>query len=546
MPTLKRALALLLFFFIPSFAFAQIPLVETEAGKAFKAGDYKRALEEFKKLAEISPRDPLILRYIGITYHRLGKYDEALATYEKALEIDPNNVAVYFYTAATYFKIGRVDEAKEAFLKAINLAPQSLYAEWARRYIQAIEQQRTKYERPGAPRLWEVYFQVAPQFDYNVPNDPDDVGSFTDEQALRFTEYLSLGLRSYRIKNWTGGTEFSTYQSQHTESDLDDFNVSTLDIGAYFNHISTLLGRPFFPSLRYDFYYVLLGGDSFSNSHIINASFNIGVTENTLTVPFYRLTFDDFDEEGFDPDISSRDAVNNAVGILQYFFFLQRAANIWVTYEFQRNDADGLNFNYNGHRVGGGFSMPVIWGVRTDVTAEYGREDYPDFQAVEDRETNRQTYSVRVSRNIIGRIFGALSYSYTNECAHRSVADVTARAGHRAAAVPPAVALPEPRAAVCALVAAGLQADRGRRGRGGRARARGAARAVHRRGHQVGLQGAGALPPGAGRALRRSLPDVQVPHHGRGRRGRRSHVGGRGRGPADDARGPLSPPDPPG
>ncbi len=215
--------------------------------------------------------------------------------------------------------------------------------------------------------------------------------------------------------NWVMGAEFSTYQSQHTESDLDDFNVSTLNISPYFNYTSTLLGRPFSPYLRYDFYYVLLGGDSFSNSHIINASFNIGITRNTLTVPFYLLTFYDFDDEGFDPDISSRDAVNNAVGIRQYFFFLQRATNIWFSYEFQRNDADGLNFNYNAHKVGGGFSFPITWGVRTDASAEYGREDYPDFQAVRDRETNRQTYSVRISRNIIARIFGAFSYSYTNE-----------------------------------------------------------------------------------------------------------------------------------
>ncbi|GJM15785.1 MAG: hypothetical protein DHS20C13_11120 [Thermodesulfobacteriota bacterium] len=414
-------MVLLVLLFNPA-AYAQVQLTDTEAGKEFKAGDYEKALKEFFVLLDEYPEDSvIILRYIGLSYHRLEKYSDAIKSYEEALEIDPQNAPVIFYLASTYFKTSETNKAKELFQNVISIAPESLYSGWAERYIQAVEQQETVYERPGGPRLYQVFLQVAPQLDFNVPEAPSNSVSFSDDESFRFTEYASLGLRTKQLGNWFFGTDLSTYQSQNTKQELREFNLSTFDISPYINYTTTVLGKPFSPILRYNFNYALLDYDSYSNSHSISATLNTAFTENTLTVPFYRLRFDKFDDEGFDPSISSRDATNNAVGLLQYFFFMQRAVNTWIGYEFQNNNADGLNFNYNGHRITAGVSVPVYWGIRGDLSGEYGRDDYPDFQGPRDRETNRGSFFGRITRNIKGPIYGAFSYSYTNENSNYSV-----------------------------------------------------------------------------------------------------------------------------
>lgn len=397
-------------------ALAQVNIVDTDAGKAFKAGEYEKALKEFNLMLEEYPEDAVtILRYIGLTYHRLGQYDEAIHAYGKALAIDPANVPALFYMAATYFKMSDAARARELFGKVLVIAPDSLYGEWSERYIQALEQQETEYERPGGPRIYEVFLQVAPQLDFNVPEDPSNGSSFSDEESFRFTEYASIGLRTRQLGKWSFGAYFSTYQSQHTKRDLRQFNLSTFDVSPYINYTTTVLGKSFSPTLSYNFNYALLDYDSYSTSHTITASLNTGFTENTLTMPYYSLSFYDFDDEGFDPAISSRDATGNAVGIVQYFFLLERAVNIWIAYQFEHNDADGLNFNMNGNRIGAGFSVPVIWGIRGDASGEYERDDYPDFQGPRDRETNRWNVFARIVRKIEGPVYAAFSYSYTNE-----------------------------------------------------------------------------------------------------------------------------------
>ncbi len=89
--------------------------------------------------------------------------------------------------ASTYFKITDTAAAREIFERIIILAPESLYAEWSERYVQAIIQRETEYKQPGGPKLYDVFIQVAPQLDFNVPEDPNVGSTFSDDESFRFT-----------------------------------------------------------------------------------------------------------------------------------------------------------------------------------------------------------------------------------------------------------------------------------------------------------------------------------------------------------------------
>ncbi|MEZ4548432.1 MAG: tetratricopeptide repeat protein [Thermodesulfobacteriota bacterium] len=190
-------------------AFAQLKLTDTEAGKAFKSGDYDKALTELKVLLEEYPNDAVtILRYIGISYHRLGEYKKVLASFEQALEID-RRMCRPFSTWPRRILRSPIQPPRVKYSeRIIILAPDSLYAEWSERYVQAIIQRETEYKQPGGPKLYDVFIQVAPQLDFNVPEDPNVGSTFSDDESFRFTEYASLGLRTKQLGNWMLGTYF--------------------------------------------------------------------------------------------------------------------------------------------------------------------------------------------------------------------------------------------------------------------------------------------------------------------------------------------------
>lgn len=90
-------------------------------------GQYDRAISDFTKAIEISPRYNKAYNNRGIVYRRKGQYDQAVSDFNKAIEINPldaeayNNMAWLFATAkAPAFRNGK--RAVELALKACELS----------------------------------------------------------------------------------------------------------------------------------------------------------------------------------------------------------------------------------------------------------------------------------------------------------------------------------------------------------------------------------------------------------------------------------------
>jgi len=298
------------------------PLLDTPAGRAFKAKQYDIALEEFKKLAAQNPKDVLILRYLAMTLDRLGRYDEAIKVYQQALALAPENPALHFHLGTTYYKGGWTDKAVESFRKVIQIAPDTLYGKIAKQYLEAITQQRLQLQPLAPPNPFGLYFQVGVQHDSNIPSAPTDTSLYEDERkGYRIFEYLWGTYRLIRTPKWLGGIELSTYQAQYPDSAFDRLRFSLYSIGASLQHTTTLGRFPFIASLQYEYRSALLEGESYSKSHGVTAGTQIGFIPETMTQIYYKYTNDDFKDEGFDPAFSSRDSDSHAVGLSQVIYF---------------------------------------------------------------------------------------------------------------------------------------------------------------------------------------------------------------------------------
>lgn len=393
-----------------------LPLVDTAAGQAFKARQYDVALMEFQRLAAAKPEDPLVLRYVGMTFDRLGRYEEGIRTYRQALTVNPQDPALHFYLGTTYYKGGWTELAEEQFREVLRLAPESLYGERARQYLDALAQQRAALLPPGVPKPWGVYLQAGLQYDSNIPLAPSDPALYAgDRSGVRVFEYLWGTYRFLRKPDWLGAVEVSTYQAQYPEGTFHPFTLSLYTFGASLQRTTSAWTLPVIGSLKYEYRWVLQDRDTYSRSHLLTMGGQVGFTPGTMTQAYYRYTRDNFADEGFDPAISSRDADNHALGLAQGWYLADRKGQVRVGYEFLKNRADGLNFRYTGHKIGVDGSLPVGWGVQAYAGGFYTRESYPDFQGAHRRKTDRRVFTVGLTKWLNRHVAANVHYLLTDE-----------------------------------------------------------------------------------------------------------------------------------
>jgi len=92
----------------------------------FKEGNYKAAIESFKKVTERLPDCFEAFYHLGLSYLMNDDTDSAIDALKRAKEINSENVMVYISLGECYVKNGLMDKAGEAFSQAITLRPENV------------------------------------------------------------------------------------------------------------------------------------------------------------------------------------------------------------------------------------------------------------------------------------------------------------------------------------------------------------------------------------------------------------------------------------
>lgn len=121
-----------------------------EANAAFDRGDFRQALEGYKKILENDPQNAEALTQIGALLARGEHYDDALKTFDRVLGIAPNYPHALFEKGLVLFQ-GKVEprEGIKIWEQLIKTAPpDNEHALTAKRLL---EQVRGSMGRPGTP-----------------------------------------------------------------------------------------------------------------------------------------------------------------------------------------------------------------------------------------------------------------------------------------------------------------------------------------------------------------------------------------------------------
>ena len=98
------------------------------AGTYFAAKNYGRAISDYTRAIEHSPRSPEGYYNRGITYEKTGKLEKALEDYTGAIEVDPQYVKAYCNRASLLWSKGETERAVEDMKKAARLGMREMQA----------------------------------------------------------------------------------------------------------------------------------------------------------------------------------------------------------------------------------------------------------------------------------------------------------------------------------------------------------------------------------------------------------------------------------
>ncbi len=91
-------------------------------------GDYKSGVLHHKKAIELDPKNPFLLRNLGVTYSLLGKMEEAIELYDQALKIKPDDYGSLRNKGVSLSKLGKENEAIELYDQALKIKPDDYHS----------------------------------------------------------------------------------------------------------------------------------------------------------------------------------------------------------------------------------------------------------------------------------------------------------------------------------------------------------------------------------------------------------------------------------
>jgi len=101
-------------------------LVAEAADRAYKAGDYGRALNGYRKLANTKQDDGWITYNLANCELQLKQYGDAIKTFDTAIALKPDNPWAYYNRGVAHHLSGNLSAAIKDYKKALQLMP--LYA----------------------------------------------------------------------------------------------------------------------------------------------------------------------------------------------------------------------------------------------------------------------------------------------------------------------------------------------------------------------------------------------------------------------------------
>jgi len=365
--------------------------------------------KEWIKVAEqegVRPAQAAFLK--GLTLVKAEEFEAAVEAFSDAKKLDPQFAQLADYQIGiAYVKMDKIDEAGDAFKNIIALDPHTDIAEYATRYLDAIDKKRER-EKP-----LKLTFRSAFEYDSNVllkPGDTSLVTQITDQDDTRqvyelkadhtlrapdkrFSLKSSYGIR-YSKQNDFGrfdivSNSFSLQPSISLKKIRFSFPISyNHTIVDEKNYLSAVSAR--------NLNNIILGKSQMAQ---------VGILYKRKD--YLRPPFGDEDRTG-----------NELIGIGGLFwFFANNEGFVSLRYSANKDWTKGANWDYWGNKVSAGLLVPFWERFKFNAQGEVYLQEYENVHTLLDDRRRDQVYSASslLSYEFIKNAEIQSQYTYVNQ-----------------------------------------------------------------------------------------------------------------------------------
>ena len=93
------------------------------AAQLHMSGRLPEAKNEYARILESEPGQPVALHLLGVLSHQMGNSDQAIKLIEQALTVMPEYAEAHSNLGNVFREIGRLKAASECYRRALHLAP---------------------------------------------------------------------------------------------------------------------------------------------------------------------------------------------------------------------------------------------------------------------------------------------------------------------------------------------------------------------------------------------------------------------------------------
>lgn len=382
-------------------------------------GKPEQAIPVLEQAAKLRPEDAAIRYHLGAAYFSLQQYEKAEPILSQVYATNPGLENLGYYMGFMRYRQKNYQGALEAFergqasdptiqqltkfYRGLALAVTGL-SKQAARELEEANRIRTVSPLTGpADRLRDTIltaqdregrlhgeFRVGGYYDSNVAINPKSaqdplVASLRSRRTNTPGELFSArgDYAWYRSEEWEANVFGSYFKTINNE--VSFFNIDNALGGTGLTHKGTLASLPFFVTGQYTFDYTALHGRRFLSRHSGTLIATLVENAGNLTSIQGRIQVKDFADRfligGGGTEAENRDATNWMIGVSHMFRFSEDRHFIRLGYQYDVEDAKGIDWFYHGHRflAGGLYTLPwETTRLRYDFDFHYRRYPYPN------------------------------------------------------------------------------------------------------------------------------------------------------------------------
>src|SRR5262245_8252087 len=326
------------------------PGLESDLGTALRhTGDYARARDALERAIRESPDDATAYGELGLVELELGQFDLAQTHFERARSLDPSLDQVMLYNiGVARSRAGDPAGSSRALREAIAVDATTGTARRAERILDTTQPTPQPTARP-----WRLSAYAGLMYDDNVTTAVIDESRDEDDEAA--TADISAGY------TWRGENPDWRVDATYDASQTSYFHEAGADLQTHTGGLSAQVsGKRVDSAAGYSYTLVTLGGERLLEIHEMRPTLQFAPQPQWFVIAGPRLAHKEFADDERDSDVD-RDANQVALGSDLFYFFRGYQAWVLLSGEVARENADDVNYDWDGWQARLALHLPFDW-----------------------------------------------------------------------------------------------------------------------------------------------------------------------------------------